>query len=83
MDTRIAAPASSVSLVTPNDDTDLATNSRGISFAEAGDLAVLLVADSEPVVIPEGSLAAGSIHPLRVRRVLNTGTTATGIVSYS
>lgn len=79
--TGLSAPASHAALVTPNDSTDLANVSRGISFAGAGALKVTLLG-GETITIPSGALAAGGIHPLRITRVWSTGTGATGIVAY-
>jgi hypothetical protein len=70
-----------VALVTKHDTNELTYFTRGISFAVAGDLAVV-TAGGETVVIPSGALAAGIVHPLRVKQVLSTGTAATGIVAY-
>ena len=74
-------PANHVALVTPNDSTRFTPCTRGISFVVAGDLAIE-TAGEETVVIPNGTLAAGVIHPIKAVRILSTGTTATGIVRY-
>lgn len=73
-------------LVTPSDALILkyhgvSLKCRGISFAVAGDLAIKDDQDTT-VIIPNGSLAAGSIHPISTQQVLATGTAATGIVAY-
>ena len=65
-----------------SDDTDLAQVTRGVSFVTAGDLKVLTLA-GDTVTIPNGALAAGIIHGLRVRRIFSTGTAAAGLVLYS
>lgn len=74
-------PADSIALVTPHDSNELSAVTRGISFAAAGALKVVTV-NGDTVTIPSGALAAGIIHPLRVKQVWSTGTTATGIVAY-
>jgi hypothetical protein len=74
-------PATHAALVTPDDATDLAVATRGISFATAGAIKVTTVA-GETLVIPSGALAAGVMHPLEVTRIWNTGTTAASIVRY-
>lgn len=51
---------------------------RGICFGTAGILKVT-TADNVDVSIASGVLAAGIIHPLRVKRVWNTTTTAADI----
>lgn len=78
--------SSKFALVTASDSIPLKYNGvvkacRGISFAVAGDLAV--VDDvGNAVIIPSGSLAAGVIHPIVTPYVRATGTAATGIVAY-
>ena len=54
---------------------------RGISFAAAGALKVTRP-DGTAVVIPDGALAAGIIHPIQAVRIWENGTTATGIMAY-
>lgn len=75
------SPAMNCALVTPDDDTDLTTASRGIAFGGVGDLQVIMLGDNTetPITIPSGVLAAGLIHPLCVSRVCEDGTTATDI----
>jgi len=63
--------------ITPSDANDLAAITRGIYVGTGGDLAVH---DTEGTAVTFVGLAAGMVHPLRVRRVLNTGTTADDIV---
>ena len=63
--------------VTPDDAADLTIETRGVYIAASGDLHVLMAGGGE---ITFTGLAAGVVHPLRVRRVYATGTTATGIV---
>lgn len=75
-------PAGRVFLITPDDDTDLAFVTRAISFAAAGTLHIVTAAGQE-VTIPDGALAAGVMHPLRVTKVFEADTGATGIVGYA
>ncbi len=70
-----------VFLITPNDNTDLSFITRAISFASAGDLAIV-THDGTELTIPSAALAAGIMHPIGIKRVKATGTTATGIVGY-
>lgn len=65
-------------VITPDDEEDLPYVTRGIYVGVAGDLAVTLVGDSAPVTF--ANLAAGVIHPLRVKQVHETGTDAENIV---
>ena len=75
------SPARRITLVTPDDATDLARVSRGISFAVAGAIKVTTVG-GDTVVIPSGALAPGVIHPLELTRIWAAGTTATTFVAY-
>lgn len=78
----LIAGATHVFLITPDDDTDLDFVTRAISFAGAGALEVIMADDSAAVIVPDGALSAGILHPIRVKRVRATGTTATGIVGW-
>jgi len=62
--------------ITPHDDNDLEVYPRALLIGVAGDLEVIMLDGSTPVVLP---VPAG-YNPLRVKRVLDTNTTATGIV---
>lgn len=63
--------------ITPNDGADLAKMTDGLFIGAAGNLAVVMQ-DGSSVTFT--GLAAGVAHRLAVKRVLATGTTATGIV---
>jgi hypothetical protein len=71
------APASKAFAITPNDSTDLTTTARAIYVGTTGNLAVTLSGDSSSVTFT--NVAAG-YHPLRAKRVLATGTTASGLI---
>lgn len=75
---RLQIPAGSATAITPNDDTDLATETRSLYVGGAGNVSVILANDADPVTLT--ALAVGVLHELRVRRVRATGTTATGLV---
>lgn len=77
----LSSPVEHVVLITPSDTDDVAHVLRGFSFAAAGAIKVTPLV-GEAVVIPSGALAAGVIHPIRVKRVWSGGTGATGIVGY-
>ena len=62
--------------VTPSDAADLPQMTRGVMVASAGDLAVVLKS-GDAVTLP--ALSPGVLYPIRIARVLATGTTATGI----
>ena len=71
-------PASRAFAITPNDSADLANNTRGIYVGVTGDLRVILTGDT--VAVTFSAVPAGSLLPIRAKRVTNTGTTATGLV---
>ncbi|MFN0133423.1 MAG: hypothetical protein ACKVW3_12965 [Phycisphaerales bacterium] len=74
----LTSPGSDCVPVTPNDSTDLTLFARAILVGQAGTLRVTTLAG---VVrnLPATCIPAGSILPVRVRRVHATGTTATDI----
>jgi len=78
----LQSPPPRVFLITPDNDNELDYLTRAISFAGAGTLKVIDEKDNT-VTIPDGALAAGAQHSLRIKKVFATGTSATGIVGYS
>lgn len=74
------APGETYNPITPSDSADIAGGPiRGLAFASAGTIKVTDTAGNVKV-IPSGALAAGMIHPLVIRRLWDTGTTATGFL---
>ena len=73
------APARRAVSITANDSTDLVNVSRGLYVGSSGDIAVILADDTAVVVIV--GVGAGSILPLRVKRLRSTDTTASDIVA--
>ena len=73
----MATPVPGAAAVTPNDSTDLNEITTSIYVGTAGTLKVTMVDGS---VVTYGAIAAGR-HPLRVKRVWATGTSATNIVA--
>lgn len=63
--------------ITPSDSTELDLPARALYVGGGGALAVTLASGAE--ILLEG-VAGGTLLPLRVRRVHETGTTATAIV---
>ncbi len=55
------------------------TSSFFISFATAGTIAATL-ADGTSVVITNGALVAGVVHPIAFQRIRSTGTGASGMM---
>lgn len=64
--------------VTPADGTDFTNVSRAIYVGGAGDLSVVTLGGD---TVTFSAVAAGSLLPIRVRRVRSTGTTATLILN--
>lgn len=76
--TNLTAPAREGAAVSPNDATDLSVLPRALYVGQGGALAVTL-ADGQDIVF--SGVQGGTILPVRARRVLATGTTATAIVA--
>jgi len=74
----LSDPASYAAAVTPNDGADLPNATRGPYVGVAGDVKVDFVDGGTGIILK--ALAAGIVHPFRVKRVYATGTTATDIV---
>lgn len=72
----LQSPARHLAEITPDDGADLPFVSRAIAVAGSGHVAVQTASGDTGRVF----VAAGVPFPLRVTRVLATGTTATGIV---
>lgn len=75
----VTAPATRSVAVTPSDVADLANVSRALWVGGAGNVAVMLLDDT--VATTFVGVAAGTMMPLRVKRVMSTNTTATNIVA--
>lgn len=68
------SPATKAFAITPDDNTDLAQTTRAIYTGTGGTLVCTLADDSGDATFV--SLPAGSILPVRVKRVKATGTTS-------
>lgn len=64
--------------VTPNDDADVSIDARAIYVGVSGHVYVDLVGGATNIAVK--NLAAGMWHPMRVKRVRATSTTATDIL---
>lgn len=67
--------------ITPHDTNQLTTATRSVYIGTGGDLTVQLVGDSSPVTFR--NVVSGSILPIRVQKVLATGTTAANLLGLS
>lgn len=65
--------------ITPDDDDELTQPPRALYIGGAGDVAVVAIDDSAPVVFT--AVPAGTILPVSVVKVRATGTTASDIVA--
>jgi hypothetical protein len=72
------SPARSAIAITPNDGADLANATRALYVGGAGNIAVVTVGEN---TVTFNAVPAGMILPVRVKRVLATGTTAENIVA--
>lgn len=75
----LGEPAVYAVAVTPDDDADLANVSRALYVGGAGDVEVHMLGSRTAVVF--SAVPAGTILPIRVRRVLDGNTTATLILN--
>lgn len=73
------AAAGAAEAVTPNDGTDLPRGCRALYVGGSG--TVVLIFDKDTSSVSLVGVVAGSVLPVRVKRVLATGTTATNIVA--
>lgn len=71
-------PATSALAITPNDDTDLESPARGFIVSETGDVKVTMLVFGTVTFV---GLLPGVVYPIAVKRIWNTGTTATGIIA--
>lgn len=63
--------------ITPDNNTDLVFIPRGVYIGTSGNLRIH---DADGEVVTFTNIAAGVIHPIAPKRILSTGTTASGIV---
>lgn len=72
----LTSPASRAAAVTPNDAADLVAHARALWVGGLGNVAVVTVGGDTVTFT-----GVSGLLPVRVKRVLETGTTATGIVA--
>jgi hypothetical protein len=71
------SPAYAGFSITPNDSTDLAEVTRALYIGGSGAVRVVMASGQ---TVTFAVVAASMVLPIRVRRVLATGTTATNLV---
>ena len=74
---QLTSPADNGAAITPSDDTDLATFTRGLYVGVSGDVKVDLVSSG---TVTFTAMAGGTVHSIRCKRVYSTGTDATDLV---
>jgi hypothetical protein len=76
----LESPAFNGTAITPSDSIDLSITARAVFVGGGGNLRVML-AGGDTVTL--NGVIAGMIYPLRVKRVMSTGTSATNLVGLS
>jgi hypothetical protein len=71
-------PASDAEAITPHDSNELTFETRAIYVGSGGDLRVEM-ADGGTVTFP--GVLAGTVYPISVKQVYDTGTTASDLVA--
>lgn len=74
----LESPAREAVAITPDDSTDLGHTSRSLYVGTSGDIAVHMVGETSAVIF---KAVASGVLPIRVDRVLATGTTAGDLVA--
>jgi hypothetical protein len=74
----LSGPAAHAFSVTPNDASDLAETTRALYVGAAGSVAAVMASGA---TVTFASVPSGTTLPVRVTRVLATGTTATTILA--
>ncbi len=77
-ETAPTSPARKGFSITPDDSVDLSITCRALFVGGAGDIAVILAADSSSIMFK--NIPAGVVLPISVKRVEATLTTATDIL---
>ena len=77
MSTGLTAPALDAFAITPDDNSDLLEVARALYVGGGGDVALITKEGNSVTFV---GVSAGQILPVRVKRALLTGTTATNIV---
>jgi hypothetical protein len=73
------SPYAEAADIAPSDSTDLSTTTRAIYIG--GGSGVLVATMKSGATVTFSGLVTGSVLPIRARRVLATGTTATDLVA--
>ncbi|KIC45463.1 hypothetical protein RA29_20700 [Tateyamaria sp. ANG-S1] len=76
--TGLSAPARDAEPIIPDDAIDLSVATRALYIGEAGSVQLRMVSGQDVTL---ANVQAGVIYPLRIARVMATGTTASGLVA--
>jgi hypothetical protein len=74
----LAGPASHGFAVTPSDSTLLSETTRGLYVGTTGNIAALMLSGAS---VTFSSVPAGAVLPVRLTKIMATGTTASNIVA--
>lgn len=74
----VKSTATEAAAVTPSDSTVFPKSTKGLYVGVSGNVAVVLEGGSS---VTFNNLASGIIHPIAVKQVKSTGTTATNILA--
>lgn len=75
------APADLFAAITPDDNNDLATNTRAIYVGGAGNISALAACDGVGTPVVFTAVPVGTVLPICARRIRSTGTTATLLIA--
>ena len=73
----LTSPVTDAEAVTPNDTSDLAHVTRALYVGVGGELSVQMLSGD---LITLSNVQPGVVYPIRVRRIMATGTTAAALV---
>lgn len=76
----VTSPASEAEVITPNDTAALLVPTRALYVGGAGDVRVEMLSGD---VVSFSNMQGGVFYPIRITKVLATGTTATNMVGVS
>lgn len=76
------AQARRVATITPSDSANLALVPKALWISADGTISVIGADDDTNTAVALGSLTAGTVVPIRCKRVMSTGTTATVLGLY-
>ena len=76
----LTSPVTTADIISPSDVLDLNQATRALYVGVSGDVALEML-DGGSLVL--ANLQGGVLYPFRVKRVLATGTTASGLVGFS